>query len=150
MKSSKILTVLFVALVAIAATPLMAQSLPGNWEGTGTGICPPPWVSPIPLMMNPWQHWTGQIPATGTSFKGKWYDDAGFDGKFSGTIEISSVLYAVCNGSWTAINRNVNPPQEYVMGSFQMRFYYADLTCKGEWYSSSAVYSGKMQGEKVE
>ncbi len=150
MKNSRTLIMLLASLVVLAATPLMAQSLPGNWEGTGDGICPPPWPSTTPLMMNPWQNWAGQIPATGTRFSGEWHDDAGFDGNFSGTIEISSVTYATCNGEWTAINRSVNPPQEYVMGAFTMRFYYADLTCNGEWYSASAVYSGTMNGEKVD
>jgi hypothetical protein len=139
-----------VTMALMAAIPAMAQPLPGNWEGTGDGICPPPWITTTPVMMNPWQHWTGQIPATGTAFQGEWHDDAGFDGKFSGTIEVTSVLYAICTGGWTAINRNVFPPQEYKMGDFTMRFYYADLTCKGQWHSKSAVYSGTMEGEKVD
>lgn len=139
-----------IAVAMIAATPIMAQSLPGTWKGTGEGICPPPFPTPLPVMMNPWQNWKGEIPATGTSFKGSWYDGPGYKGNFSGLILLSTPTFAVCNGQWTVINPYTNPPQEIVMGNFTMRFYYADLTCKGEWYTSSAVYRGTMEGAQVD
>lgn len=150
MKRSKALMVFLVAVVAIAATPLMAQSLPGVWKGTGDGVCPPPFPTPLPVMMNPWENWKGEIPNTGTAFKGTWYDSPGYYGNFHGDILLSTPTYAVCNGEWSVTNPYTIPPTEVVMGNFTMRFYYATLTCKGEWYSSSNVYHGTMKGEKVE
>jgi hypothetical protein len=138
-----------VAISMMAAIPAMAQTLPGVWKGTGDGVCPPPWPTPLPVMMNPWQNWKGEIPATGNAFKGTWHDNPGYHGNFKGTILLSTPTYALCNGQWTAINDQVVPPVEYVVGNFTMRFYYADLTCDGEWYSSINVYHGTMKGAKV-
>ncbi len=148
MKSSKALMVLLVVVVAIAATPLGAQFLAGTWKGTGDGACIPPFPTPVPDSMFPWQNWVGEIPDSETVMTGTWHDVSGYTGNFSGDIILAGPLYAICNGMWLVLNPFVTPPSQTVGGSFTMRLYYGTQTCEGEWYSVGGTYSGTMEGEK--
>lgn len=137
-----------VVVFLLGATPGLAQ-LAGTWEGTGTGSCPNPFPTP-PESMCPWRNWSGEIPDEEDVFKGQWRDHIGFHGTFKGRLLLGTPEYVLCRGEWTAIDDSVDPPRVYIMGGFQMRFYYESETCRGRWWLyDSDQYHGTMEGRKI-
>jgi hypothetical protein len=141
----KILLAVLAAVLVIGAVPLTAQ-IAGPWEGTGTGICQPPFPSPSKAM-GPWREWSGEIPDDEATLSGQWHDAWGFQGSFYAESTIGTPTEAVFTGTW-----NVFAPDGtvYEMGTFYMHFPYAGRACHGEWW----IYAednpkGTMTGWRV-
>lgn len=149
MKTPKALMVALAAILVIGATPALAQ-LAGTWKGEGDGACSPPPIGPIDFPIYAWQNWKGDIPDSENEFYGDWYDEAGHYGNFKGKITLGTPTEVVCLGTWTWFDTSVDPPKEYVMGRFWMKFHKEKLTCIGEWSTSYSDEGGTMKGEKVE
>jgi hypothetical protein len=145
MSNSKKLIIALAVILALGATPLAAQ-IAGTWEGTGRGSC-----YPHPgTVIYPWQNWTGEIPLTQDVFSGEWWDANDNHGIFKGEIEWTSVIVAICNGSWYWFDPTGTAEPVYG-GDFEMKFYVCERTCTGTWTSIwPSPEPGTMKGWKVE
>lgn len=143
----KLLLSALAAMLIIGATPAFAQ-IAGPWEGTGTGICQPPFPSPSKAM-GPWRVWTGEIPDDESTFSGDWHDDWGFHGTFYGENIAGTPDEAIFTGTWTVIDDNSG--DIYEMGTFYMHFPYAGKACHGEWWIyTAAAPRGTMTGWRTD
>ncbi|MBN2379647.1 hypothetical protein JXM67_07595 [candidate division WOR-3 bacterium] len=144
----KIILATAAVVLLIAATPLSAQ-LAGAWAGEGEGVCSPPpfWTSDFPIYA--WQNWKGEISEDENAFFGEWYDMNGRHGRFKGEAFIASPTEVVFKGVWTWIYDACDPPKEYEMGTFWMKFHKVKLTCYGEWVQKYSGEDGTMKGKKV-
>lgn len=146
----KILLTALAAILVLAAVPLTAQ-VAGTWKGEGDGVCSPPpfWPTDIPIYA--WQSWIGEIPDSENSFEGEWHDETGKFGHFYGQILLETPTEVCCKGEWTWVyGPDTDPPQEYTMGPFWMKFHKINLTCYGEWSTSYSNEGGKMEGGMVD
>jgi hypothetical protein len=132
------------------ATPAFAQ-VAGTWAGTGEGACsPPPTIVTADFPIYAWQQWIGEIPDSEDKFYGTWEDETGNYGRFKGMITFGTPTEVACQGSWTWFNTKVDPPREYYMGTFWMRFHKEKLTCFGEWSTYFGNEGGTMEGGMVD
>ncbi|TKJ43644.1 hypothetical protein CEE36_02880 [candidate division TA06 bacterium B3_TA06] len=131
MSNSKKLLIALAVILAVGATPLLAQ-LEGPWAGNGEGSC----KTPTGITIYPWQEWDGFVE--NGAFDGSWWDgDNG--GNFHGDIiSISTPVppaephdVAYCEGTWTWVN---DEGEEISMGQFWMNFDLLYGTCEGEWW----------------
>ncbi len=147
MKTTKALIVIVVLMLAVAATPAVAQ-LAGVWEGTGKGNAYPR----NSTVIYPWQKWEGEIPNTQDVFSGTWSDSIGNRGTFKGEVEFSAIPeLAKAKGSWYWFDP-LGPSNVPVYGGdFAMDFWFTMGTCEGTWttiWPSTGVV-GSMEGWKV-
>ncbi len=146
----KSLMAIIAVMLLVAAAPALAQ-LDGDWKGQGKGVCSPPpfWPNDIPIYA--WQTWTGTTK--GDDFFGSWKDETGKYGNFSGKILWISESQAYAEGTWTWVyNPDVDPPQEYEMGPFQMTFDYFPVEtpyCNGKWQTDYSNEGGSMKGRMI-
>ena len=146
----KILTVAIALTLLAGVTPLGA-SLAGSWLGEGSGsVCTGPITPPPDFPIYGWQNWKGQIPNSENEFCGEWYDKIGNYGNFKSRMTFSTPDEVACVGTWTWFDTSANPPHEYVMGDFWMKFHKVNLTCYGEWFTNFSNEGGKMWGGMVD
>lgn len=145
----KILTATIVLALLALAVPLDA-SLAGDWKGGGEGVCTGPISPPPDFPIYAWQNWEGKIPDTEDKFYGEWNDETGNYGNFKGSMTFSTPEEVACVGSWTWFDTSVDPPHEYVMGRFLMKFNKEELSCYGDWSTSYSDEGGKMWGGMVD
>ncbi len=145
----KSLTTIVAAMLLIAAVPALAQ-LDGNWKGEGKGVCSPP-IGTTDFPIYAWQTWKGEI--NGDDFWGSWSDENGRYGNFKGTILWVSEEEAYAEGEWTWVyGPDSDPPQEYLMGPFQMNFVHFPVEtpyCYGKWQTYYSDEAGTMKGRMI-
>ena len=145
--SKKLILAALAVVLLLGAAPLAAQ-IAGTWEGTGRGSCYP---HPSTVIY-PWQTWVGEIPNSEDVFSGEWRDSEGNHGIFKGEIEWTSVIVAICNGSWYWFDPTGPSHEPVYGGDFEMKFYVLEEICEGTWTSiwPSPGMPGTMRGWKID